>query len=94
MTDSRNVLLIIGGTILVLSLFGWALGDEQRISCGFWDTLDWCLDNIMEQNESIIEKLDWQNCVLLANQSYGYQHNTSGLTITVTDINNLCGEMP
>ena len=65
---SYKLLIFLGIFVLVVSLaFAFAF---PPIYAGGEGCPEWvwsyttCFQNIIEQNEQIIEKLDWQNCML------------------------------
>lgn len=96
-----NKLAIIGLTLLGIGIIMFevdmVLGDSlDRDLCKgqFAQDVD-CFNIIIDQNESIIEKLDWNNCILKHKDSHGYSPPEQGwVSINYDDLVKLCGEMP
>ncbi len=58
----------------------------------YWD-ID-CYSIIIHQNDQIIEKLDWSNCVLLNKKTVDYKTPEWFFIQSHEDLIRICGEMP
>lgn len=108
---NKYILLLIVLLIILIST-GYAFADTDEVQCNDnWATLIKLLcwvEEIHEQNNEIIDKLDWNNCAMKYKMTKGYYGATgvlneygNGMIHTkVQNANNyeelveLCGEMP
>jgi len=70
---------------------------------GYWSphwTIICYVQEIRDQNKLIIEKLDWNNCVISHKSTWGYMFETSWVKTSSSGITSyeklttVCGEMP
>lgn len=92
-------------SLAILPLIGLGYAEEGKCEYNVWNVNQFTkcyLPLIYDQNEQIIEKLDWNNCAISYKDTWQYEYYRSGPSIWDTEITatnfkelvEFCGEMP